>query len=101
MWVVDSADPARFEEAKEVLARVTDDLQLEGIPLMVLANKCDLEAAIAAEEVQHSVLCEQRGIQRHRQVRCIPVSGMSGAGLNEGIVWLVDALKKRQQKTAS
>ena len=39
LWVVDSADPTRFEEAKETLARVTDDLQLEGIPLMLLANK--------------------------------------------------------------
>jgi hypothetical protein len=37
--VVDSADPTRFVEAKETLARVTDDLQLEGIPLMLLANK--------------------------------------------------------------
>jgi len=51
------------------LASVTDEAVLEGVPLMVLANKSDLDAAIAAEEVQHRILCEQRGIEKRRQVR--------------------------------
>lgn len=66
-----------------------------------LNPKCfdsDLEGAIPASEVQHSVLCEHRSIQSRRQVRCSPVSGQSAAGLKESIVWLVDSLKRGLQQ---
>jgi hypothetical protein len=57
-----------------------------------------MEGAIPAPEVQNSVLCEQRGIQKRRQVRCTSVSGQSAEGLRESIVWLVDSLKRGLQQ---
>mmetsp|Transcript_6519 Transcript_6519/g.12653 ORF Transcript_6519/g.12653 Transcript_6519/m.12653 type:complete len:238 (+) Transcript_6519:212-925(+) len=97
IWVVDSSDPSRFEEAKETLASVTDEPELEGIPLVVFANKSDLESAITAADVQNGILCEQRDIQKRRQVRAMSVSGMSGNGIQESFLWLVETLKKRSR----
>mmetsp|Transcript_43020 Transcript_43020/g.99878 ORF Transcript_43020/g.99878 Transcript_43020/m.99878 type:complete len:234 (-) Transcript_43020:50-751(-) len=94
VWVVDSSDPARFAEAKETLAKVTDEPELEGVPLVVFANKCDLDSALSAEEVQNSILCEQRSIQKRRQVRAVSVSGMNASGIREAFTWLIDTLKR-------
>ena len=49
--VVDSADPARLEEARDVLAQSLSDKAAAGKPVLLLANKQDQEGAASPTEV--------------------------------------------------
>lgn len=51
MFVVDSADRDRIEEAKETLDRLMHDESLAGVPLLVFANKQDLPQAMGVPEL--------------------------------------------------
>ena len=42
LFMVDSADPGRFDEAREELHLLMDDTDLQAVPVAVLANKKDL-----------------------------------------------------------
>ena len=43
VYVVDSTDKARLEEAREELFGVLSDPEMAGVPLVVMANKQDLK----------------------------------------------------------
>jgi len=45
IFVVDSADPDRFEEARETLSQVLDEEDLKDAKLLVFASKQDLDNA--------------------------------------------------------
>lgn len=51
VFVVDSSDPARMPEAQKALKKVLSDERLQGVPLMVLANKKDLPNSKTIREV--------------------------------------------------
>ena len=45
IYLIDSADPERFEESKEAFVKMIDSEHLEWVPLLILANKQDLPEA--------------------------------------------------------
>ena len=51
VFVVDSSDPGRMPEARAALRRLLSEEQLNGVPLMVLANKKDLDGTLTIREV--------------------------------------------------
>ena len=51
IYVVDSADEMRVQEVKENLQELLAEELLGGVPLLVFANKQDLEMALDAPEV--------------------------------------------------
>ena len=51
VYVIDSADRQRVEEAGEELGKLLQEDKMGGIPLMVFANKQDLLNALTADEV--------------------------------------------------
>ena len=61
IFVVDSSDRERFHEAKEVLFGVLGDVEMAGVPLVVIANKQDLPRAARAGE-----LADKLGLLRHK-----------------------------------
>eukprot|EP00727_Mastigamoeba_balamuthi_P006097 m51a1_g2106 hypothetical protein (190) ;mRNA; r:1613111-1613680 len=89
VFVVDSADSARFEEAAAELRGVLGAEQVASAPLLVLATKQDLPGAAPADKV-----AEAMGLQglSGRPVTVLPCSGLTGAGLKEGLDWLVENL---------
>lgn len=52
IFVVDSTDKRRFEEAKLVLTELLDEDKLSGVPVLIYANKQDLVHAATASEVR-------------------------------------------------
>ena len=52
VFVVDAAEGERMEEAKVELHRITRSAENQGIPVLVLANKQDLNGAMSALEVR-------------------------------------------------
>ena len=66
---------------------------LSGIPLLVLANKQDLPDCMGVREIKP--VFQQSGLQiGRRDCLVMPVSALAGEGVDEGIRWLVDAIKQ-------
>lgn len=55
VFVVDSSDPARLPEAHKALKKVLSEDKLQGVPLMVLANKKDLPNSMTIREVRRTL----------------------------------------------
>ena len=51
VYVVDSSDSVRVEEVKNNLNELMSEELLAGVPLLVFANKQDLELALEAGEI--------------------------------------------------
>ena len=56
MYVVDCADERRFEEAAQVLCELLQEEKLQNIPMLIFANKKDLDFALPAGEVSNAIL---------------------------------------------
>lgn len=55
VYVVDSSDPARLDEAARELAKLARDKDLLDAPLLVLANKQDVKGAMSGEGVARAM----------------------------------------------
>lgn len=92
IFVVDSADRARIDDAAKELQRVLREDELKDASLLVLANKQDLPGAMTVAEMTsklglHSLRSRQWYIQAS--------AATSGDGLYEGLDWLSHAIKNR------
>uniref|UniRef100_H2YQB1 RING-type E3 ubiquitin transferase n=1 Tax=Ciona savignyi TaxID=51511 RepID=H2YQB1_CIOSA len=86
LFVVDSCDTERFEEAHTELAKLMSEKDLREAALLVLANKQDLPGAASCDEITsrlnlHKLCCG-------RSWRAIPCDASTGSGLEEGLQWL-------------
>jgi len=92
IFVVDSNDRHRIEEAKMELRRLLDEEQLRDIAILIYANKMDLP-----NSMQHSDVVEKLEIRRlagHREWQSFPSCATDGTGLYEGLDWLSKTLNK-------
>lgn len=89
IYVVDSTNIDRLDDAALQLRSLLD---FEGMrddraaPLLVFANKQDLEGAKTPEEISEALKLEEF---RNREWKTIACSAMDGSGIAEGIGWLV------------
>jgi len=93
VFVVDSSDRDRVEDAREELMQVLGEDEMRGAALLVLANKQDLPNAMPAAE-----LTEKLGLQglRARQWYIQSACATSGDGLYEGMDWMSRVLSSRK-----
>lgn len=64
---------------------------LAGIPLLLLANKQDLPDCMGVREIKP--VFQQSAIHiGRRDCLVMPVSALTGEGVDDGIRWLVDAI---------
>lgn len=98
IFVVDSNDRERIDDsrdyensAREELSRMLAEPELDNAALLVFANKQDLPGAMKVQEVT-----ERLGLNkiRNRQWFIQGSSAPSGAGLFEGLDWLVNVLSQ-------
>ena len=91
IFVVDSNDPGRFEEARAELQNMLNESELREATLLVYANKQDLPNARSVAEVTDALqLSQLRGRKWFVQGCC----GPSGQGLYEGLDWVREQCKK-------
>lgn len=90
IYVVDSADRDRIDVAKQEMMSMLQEEDLNGVPLLVLANKQDLPGAMSDAEVS-----EKLGLHtlRNRQWSVFKSSAKTGEGFTEGLDWLITLLK--------
>eukprot|EP00759_Apiculatamorpha_spiralis_P008369 PhF_6_TR15418/c0_g1_i1/m.23905/K07944/ARL3; ADP-ribosylation factor-like protein 3 len=97
MYVIDSADRRRFEEAMfELDMLLRDEKSLAGVPVLIYANKQDLIHAWSSEQIKTELLdvpenCDFLGNQRPWMVQGSSVR-QNGEGLKEGLDWLLTKL---------
>jgi len=92
IFVVDSSDRDRIQDAQEELHRMLAEPELEKAALLVLANKQDLANAMPANEVMQQLELQKL---RHRKWFIQATSAPTGDGLYEGLDWLSKALSSR------
>eukprot|EP00741_Cyanophora_paradoxa_P003044 tig00000663_g2956.t1 len=88
IYVVDSADRDRMDEARDELAYMLKSPELEGAAVLVLANKQDLPGALNAADVTSRL-----DLPKSRRWFVQSCCAKTGEGLYEGLDWLAAALK--------
>jgi ADP-ribosylation factor protein 6 len=85
VFVIDSADRDRIDEARQELHRIISDREMKEALLLVFANKQDLPGCMTPAEVTESL---QLSKMKDRQWLVKPSCAATGEGLFEGLAWL-------------
>jgi len=93
IFVVDSNDRDRAEDAKDELNKMLNEDEMRDAALLVFANKQDLPNAMPAAEVT-----EKLGLQnmRNRQWFIQSACATTGDGLYEGLDWMSRTLSTKK-----
>ena len=91
IFVVDSCDSERFDEARKELANMVADTTLKekAVCVLVLANKQDMPNAVKPEEVGKALHVSDFPVA-HIQ----GCSAITGKGLDEGLSWWAQKMKE-------
>ncbi|KAI8370382.1 ADP-ribosylation factor family-domain-containing protein [Radiomyces spectabilis] len=95
VFVVDSTDSKRLEECKDTFEKMITNDAVEGVPLLMLANKQDLPDALRVEEIKEvfNKIAVKLGA---RDSRVLPVSALEGHGVKDAIDWLILRLQRNK-----
>eukprot|EP00758_Cryptobia_borreli_P003310 Tbor_TRINITY_DN3678_c0_g1::TRINITY_DN3678_c0_g1_i1::g.229::m.229/K07944/ARL3; ADP-ribosylation factor-like protein 3 len=91
VYVIDSADSKRLEEAGVELEQLLEEDKLAGVPLLIFANKQDLIGVMTPQHIAEALRLE---IIRDRVWQIQGCSAKSGEGLQEGMTWVTKSVKK-------
>jgi ADP-ribosylation factor protein 1 len=98
IFVVDSSDRDRIEDAREELFKMINEEEMRDAAVLVFANKQDLPDAMNAAEISQKLglnsLCNR---QWFIQSTC----ATTGDGLYEGLDWLSQSLARRRRQARS
>lgn len=91
VFVVDAADTAKLDMARNELRNLLEKPQLHGIPVLVLGNKNDLETALTAEG-----LVDKLGLATiaTQEVSCYSISAKNQVNIDITLQWLMRHAKK-------
>merc|ERR1712060_934575 len=93
IFVLDSNDRDRIEEAREELTKILVEEEMRDVVVLVFANKQDLPNSMTAADIT-----EKLGLHelRHRQWYIQSTCATTGDGLYEGLDWLSRAVSSKQ-----
>eukprot|EP00301_Raphidiophrys_heterophryoidea_P004462 c11937_g1_i3.p2 GENE.c11937_g1_i3~~c11937_g1_i3.p2 ORF type:complete len:188 (+),score=53.96 c11937_g1_i3:127-690(+) len=97
IFVVDSNDRERIEEAAEELHKVLQQEDMQTVAVLVLANKQDLPNAIPATELARKLGLSNRNVPLRNKWTLQPTCGTTGDGLFEGLDWLASNLSSSRK----
>mmetsp|Transcript_22526 Transcript_22526/g.49779 ORF Transcript_22526/g.49779 Transcript_22526/m.49779 type:complete len:195 (-) Transcript_22526:184-768(-) len=96
VFVVDSADSARMDDAKRTLVDILGHEALKGVPVLCMANKQDLPNALDAKGISRWLDSEKLFADRPFHVH--PCCALRAQGLEEGVRWLLAEAGKLKQR---
>jgi len=92
VYMIDSADTRRTDEAAEELSALLAEEDLAGVPVLVYANKQDLLNAMQASEVMKELdITGEKG----RWIHVHGCSAKTGEGLEDGLAKLMEHKKEK------
>mmetsp|Transcript_8471 Transcript_8471/g.23911 ORF Transcript_8471/g.23911 Transcript_8471/m.23911 type:complete len:183 (-) Transcript_8471:100-648(-) len=95
VYVVDSSDRRRLEEAGKELQGLLEEEKLGAVPLIVFANKQDLMQSLPANEISD---CLRLHAINDRNWTVQACSAKNADGLQEGMEWLVTECQRALSK---
>lgn len=101
VFVVDSQDRARIDEARQELHRIVNDREMRDVLLLVFANKQDLPTGMHfccnALAMSPAEVTEKLGLHKFRDRNWYvhPSCATTGEGLFEGLTWLSQNVKAK------
>ncbi|XP_059609841.1 ADP-ribosylation factor-like protein 4C [Phlebotomus argentipes] len=101
VFVVDSVDTERMEEAKMELLRTVRCPDNQGVPLLVLANKQDLPGACEPRELERLLGLYEGVGEAPKLTHIQPACAITGEGLQEGFEALYDMIIRKRKQTRS
>ena len=95
IFVVDSADRERIEEAKTELHKLLREVELKNVILLVFANKQDMPNAMSTSEIREKLALNSL---RDREQPWFVQSACAtkGEGLYEGLDWLATQIRSKK-----
>lgn len=94
VYVVDSVDAERLDEAKAELHKVARLAENQGAPLLIIANKQDLPGSLPAADIEKRLALRELGPSAYHVQ---PACAIIGEGLHEGMDKLHDMITKRRK----
>ncbi|KAK3220761.1 hypothetical protein Dsin_014731 [Dipteronia sinensis] len=94
VYVIDAACPSRFEDSKSALEKVLRHEDLQGAPLMILANKQDISDAVSADELAQYLDLKKLD---ERVYMFEAVSAVDGMGIKESVEWLLEVMERSKR----
>jgi len=93
IYVIDSSDQERMDESKHVFDQMIGNESLVGVPLLLLANKQDLDGCLSVSTIKNAFKENEHKVGR-RDCKAMGVSALKGDGVDEGIRWLVQCVQR-------
>ena len=96
VYVIDATDEARLRTSQESFEAMIRHHGLDGVPLLVLANKMDVVGAMSIREIK-TVFNESAHLLGSRDCKVSSVSALTGQHVGDSLKWLA---QKVQDNTA-
>lgn len=94
IFVIDSNDRERIEEAAEELHALLADDGLNDASILILANKCDMPDAMSVKQVAKELHLEK---EKRRQWFIQATCAKTGDGLYEGLDWMRSSFDQKKK----
>ncbi len=94
VYVIDSSDKKRMEETGIELDQLLGEEKLEGVPVLIFANKQDLISAHSSDEISDSLNLTSIN---DRPWSIQPCSAKTGEGLKEGMEFIMSFLEESEE----
>ena len=91
IYVVDSSDEARLQEAVSTFAGLIKHTDLSNIPVLIMANKQDLDGACSIEKIEE--IFDVKMILRKRPCYVQLCSAYTREGIEDGMNYLMEKVK--------
>ena len=91
IYVIDSSDEERIEEAKDALHMILHDEELIGVPIIVMANKKDLKL-LNKKEIEYKLALDKI-IGRNWGIES--TCALDGEGVTESLDWIAKELNNQ------
>ncbi|KAM9307568.1 ADP-ribosylation factor-like protein 4A isoform 1-T2 [Gastrophryne carolinensis] len=95
VFVVDSIDTERMEEAKTELHKITKISENQSVPVLIIANKQDLRNSLSLSEIERLLALNELSSSTPWHLQ--PTCAIIGDGLREGIEKLYQMIVKRRK----
>jgi len=99
IYLVDAADPSRFDESRKELESLLETKELNKVPVVILGNKIDKKEAASEEELRSKLGLATKGWGSEksegesRPIEVFMCSVAKKTGYAEGFKWLSKFLK--------
>ena len=82
-----------MQESKESFEMLMGNEELNGVPLLLIANKQDIDKSIPLSQVKEVFGYPDSDLIASRESHAIATSALKGEGIKESISWMETAMK--------